>query len=211
MVLTLFVALFSWKRQLLLKTGTKEGLWEAIKITQKNRWAARPRETFGRERRGTFQAQGQEVFKGPEPVQVTLQREVSLLSKVRLQQVSILMTKKNANWLELLAVASGWPESFIKLWEEKRAKKYRNACICFMSLMLLSDGITAEVGTSGDQDHAAETRRRRPGLARVQGPNIVTIAEVAVRAGGLSWNRAVSYANEVLLNFCLRFYMSLTL
>lgn len=55
-----------------------------------------------------------------------------------------------------------------------------------MSLMLLSDGITAEVGTSGDQDHAAGTRRRRPGLARVQGPNIVTIAEVAVRAGGLS-------------------------
>lgn len=47
------------------------------------------------------------------------------------------------------------------------------------------DGITAEVGTSGDQDHAAETRRRRPGLARVQGPNIVTIAEVAVRAGSI--------------------------
>lgn len=44
-------------------------------------------------------------------------------------------------------------------------------------------GITAKVRTKGDRDHAAGTRRGRLGLARVQGPNTVIIAEVAVRAG----------------------------
>ena len=50
---------------------------------------------------------------------------------------------------------------------------------------MLSGGITAEVETSGDHDHAAGTRRRRPGPAQVLGPNTVIIAEVAVKAGGL--------------------------
>lgn len=45
------------------------------------------------------------------------------------------------------------------------------------------DATTAEVGTNGDHDHAAGTGRRRLGLAQVQGPNTVIIAEVAVRAG----------------------------
>lgn len=44
-------------------------------------------------------------------------------------------------------------------------------------------GLAAEVRTNGGHDHTAVTRRRRPGLAHGQGPNIVTIAEVAVRAG----------------------------
>lgn len=43
-------------------------------------------------------------------------------------------------------------------------------------------GITAEVGTNGDLDHAAGTGRRRPGLGRGQGANTVIIAEVAVKA-----------------------------
>lgn len=44
-------------------------------------------------------------------------------------------------------------------------------------------GITAKVRTNGDPDHAAGTGKRRLGLAQVQGPNTVIIAEVAVRAG----------------------------
>lgn len=42
--------------------------------------------------------------------------------------------------------------------------------------------ITAKVRTNGDHDRAAGTERRRPGLAQVQGPNTVIIAEVAVKA-----------------------------
>lgn len=44
-------------------------------------------------------------------------------------------------------------------------------------------GITAEVGTNDDHDHAAETKRRRLGRVQVQGPNTIIIVEVAVRAG----------------------------
>lgn len=44
-------------------------------------------------------------------------------------------------------------------------------------------GITAEARTNGDHGHAAETERRRVGLVRVQDPNTVITAEVAVRAG----------------------------
>lgn len=43
------------------------------------------------------------------------------------------------------------------------------------------DGLTAKVRTNGDR--AAGTRRRKLGLALVQGPNTVIIAKVAVRAG----------------------------
>lgn len=53
-------------------------------------------------------------------------------------------------------------------------------------ILLLSDGLTAKVRTSGD--HAAGTGRRKLGLARVQGPNTGIIAEVAVRAGERSSN-----------------------
>lgn len=49
--------------------------------------------------------------------------------------------------------------------------------------LLLSGGITAGAGRNGDRDHTAGTGRRRLGLAQVQGPNTVTIAEVVVRAG----------------------------
>lgn len=53
-------------------------------------------------------------------------------------------------------------------------------------ILLLSGGITAEAGTNGGRDRVAGTGRRRLGLAQVQGPNTVIIAEVAVRAGGLT-------------------------
>lgn len=55
--------------------------------------------------------------------------------------------------------------------------------------VVLSGGITAEVGTSGDHGHAAGTGRRRLGLAQVPGPNTVIIAEVAARAGWHNYNK----------------------
>lgn len=44
-------------------------------------------------------------------------------------------------------------------------------------------GIAAEVGRNGDRSHEAGIRRRKQSLAQDQGPNIGTVAEVAVRAG----------------------------
>lgn len=72
-----FCCTISWKRQLLLKTGTKKGFREAIKISQKIGWSSRAGKTSSREWRRAIQAEGTEVFKGTELVQVTLKREVS--------------------------------------------------------------------------------------------------------------------------------------
>lgn len=70
--------------------------------------------------------------------------------------------------------------------------------------LLLSDDITAEVGTNGDHAHAAGKGRRRLSLARVQGPNTVITAEVAVRAGGFNRNDGTcmfAIANAINIRF----------
>lgn len=91
MVLTLFVALFSWKRQLLLKTGTQKRFSEGHQIKQKNRlW--RCRKTSGRTWGGAVQTQGWEVIKGTKLVQVTLTRKVCLQSSDFFKIFSVYVT-----------------------------------------------------------------------------------------------------------------------
>lgn len=182
MVLTLFVALFSWKRQLLLKTGTKERLSEGLQITQKNRWTARPRKTLIRPWRGAVQTQRRGTLQGSQLVQVTFAREVSLSDKC---------IKKWAAW-EQSAAAFGLKVglSYVQL----QPLFFKKNLISWIHdiLILCSGGITAEVGTNGDRDHEAGTGRRRLGLAQGRGLNTVITAEVVARAGGAERNICIA-------------------
>lgn len=75
----------------------------------------------------------------------------------------------------------------------------------FIKLLLLG-GITARVGTNGDPDHVAGTGRRL-GLVQAQGPNTVTTAEVAVRAGVFDSNIGICILH--VCPACLLFYILL--